>query len=84
MTDIYDLSDSIFVNYKNEWFTIHNTIYRAMKISGKSHSINKYYSFFKKNKPCLWNKCTDKNIYDFILRSLQISYHELIYLPSKK
>ena len=82
--DIYDFRNESFTTYKFEWDIIHNSIYKSIRITGEYHKWATYFRYFKKYKPELWaNKCHDKILWSFIVRSRIISHHELIYLPSK-
>ena len=83
MTDIYDFRPEIFTLYKKQWEGIYKFIYNHLKITGNLKTNEEYYDFIKKQKPKMWNVCTDEAIKEFIWRSRMISHHELVYLPSK-
>ncbi len=83
MTDIYDFRDDVFKTYKSEWCKIFKAVWKYVEVKRKAIPIAKFFNLFKEYSPCLWNKCSDTIIYDFIFRALQISYHELVYIPTK-
>ena len=82
MTDIYDFRDEVFKTYKLEWDKIFKGVWSYVEFKHKSLPTPDFYKLFKKHLPCLWNRCSDTIIYDFIFRGSQITYHELVYLPS--
>ena len=84
MTDIYDFRDEVFKTYKNEWSVIYKAIRKYTEVKQNVLFTDECYKILKKHSLCLWDKCPDDIIYDFIVRATQINYYELIYLPSKK
>ena len=82
MTDIYDFRR--FYPYRDIWDEIHKTIYKLTNVQKKTNDNIIYYNYLKKNKPYIWTNCDKENIIlEMIERSVQISYHELVYLPTK-
>ena len=83
MTDIYDFRDPMFTTYKKEWILIFKGISKFIQMKQQTLPTVKFKKFFKKHIPTLWDRCPDNILHHFIMRSLQIGYHEIIYLPSK-
>ena len=84
MTDIYDFRHSLFTTHKKQWTIMYKAISKHCKIIGDVIELQRYFNFFKKYKPDLWNNCSDEIIMWFIFRIRQIVHHEQIYLPGKE
>ena len=84
MTDIYDFRDPMFTTYNKEWNIIFKGICKYIQMKQQTLPTLKFKKLFKRHIPNLWDTCPDDILHHFIMRSLQIGYHELVYIQSKE